>query len=506
MRFVIGSGLLVALVGCVGLTGCGDEFTCEEAGNCASGTGSTSGTGGTGATGGAGGTDGGAGIGGSSGSGGDGGGCDTNAAPGTEACLVDEQYAVFVSASGSDAADGSKGTPFATIEKGMETAKAAGKIVIACNAPFTEGVSIGTAHEGVNVYGGFNCSTWAYEPTIKTSVAPAKGYALQVDGVTTATSFTGFEFKAADGVADGESSIAAFVKNSSALRFESVDFVAGAGKNGKNGVRTDFVYEALQSKLNGNDATGAAAGGPKTCLCPAGDSTIGGAGGFEDQGGSPGKPQGSANGGTLAACKSTNTGGGVGDNGVAQGDAPGAASVGTLSNSGFAGSSGDNGKDGPAGQAGGGGAGATGPDTGLGGGGGCGGCGGAGGPGGGAGGSSIALLVFDSTVTATSCTFTTGDAGDGGTGDKGQAGATQVGFGGGKTNGGCTGGKGGSGGAGGNGGGGAGGVSVGILHSSGSTINDTSSMFTTGKAGNAGNGGGSGNNGVAGEKQDKLAL
>ncbi|MEZ4222324.1 MAG: hypothetical protein R3B13_15410 [Polyangiaceae bacterium] len=51
-----------------------------------------------------------------------------------------------------------------------------------------------------------------------------------------------------------------------------------------------------------------------------------------------------------------------------------------------------------------------------------------------------------------------------------------------------------------------GGLSVGILHSTASTLNDTPSTFTAGTAGNAGNRSGAGNNGVVGQTQGRLAL
>ncbi len=498
------------------LVGCGaDDFAgCEADNNCGgssgdAGLGGAGGTGATGGTGASGGTDGGAGVGGSSGSGGgEGGTCDTSKDPSVESCLVDDQYAVFVSPSGNDSTDGSKGTPFGTIEKAMETAKAKGLIVIACNDTFTAPVSLTSAHDGVIVHGGFDCNSgWTYDSGKKTPVAPtAAGIALSIDGVTKATGFKDFAFTAKEGTAAGESSIAAFVKNSTNVRFTRVDFSAGKGADGAKGTLTPVVHESVQANLNGKDAAGIAPGGPMPCTCPAGGSTTGGGGGGVGQEGAPGQP--AVVGGTKGTGENCTSGGtgGNGKPGADQAGGAGAAAVGVLSATGFAGGVGAVGKSGTPGGGGGGGAGTSNAGS-AGGGGGCGGCGGAGATGGGAGGSSIALMVFDATVDARDCTFTTLDAGKGGDGVAGQLGATQFGFGGNKSGGGCAGGNGGKGGNGGAGGGGAGGLSVGVLHNAGSTLTNNTPNFSQGKAGGKGIGGvPASNDGVPGDSKETLTL
>ena len=240
------------------VAGCGaDDFTgCEADYNCNANSGGAGGDSGVGGNSGAGNTSG------TGGSSGDGGNCDTSKSPSEEVCLVNEQFAVFVSASGSDSSDGSKASPFGTIEKAMEAAKGAGKIVIACNDPFAAPVSLTSAHDGVAVHGGFKCSDWSYEAGKKTPVAPsATGYALKIDGVSQATSFTDFAFTAKEGTAPGESSIAAFVKSSQNVRFDRVDFTAGKGADGAAGVLVPVTHETVQANLNGKDASGTSGGG-----------------------------------------------------------------------------------------------------------------------------------------------------------------------------------------------------------------------------------------------------
>lgn len=436
--------------------------------------------------------------------GGDAGTCDTSKSPVEESCLVSDEHAVFASGGGSGG-DGTQSAPYGSLSDAMTAAKAAGKVVVACaDGAFTAKLELNASHSGVKVYGGFDCTTWASSATARTVVAPSdKGYALEADGVK-GTSFEGFEFRSKNGTAAGESSIAAFLKDST-LAVKRVQFVAGVGAAGAHGVTASVTYPA-QAALNGNDASVTAAGAEKTCTCPGGATTTGGLGGAPSgagQSGTAGLPNhGNGQGGT-GSCGA----GGTGKDGA---DAPsgapaaGAAVVGTLTAGGFSGAKGGNATPGAPGQGGGGGASVD--TTGGGGGGGCGGCGGAAGQGGGAGGSSIALLLWNSSVTGTQLDFLTGAAGAGGNGSAGQTGQQTFGNGGLQAGGACSGGKGGKGGGGGPGGGGAGGVSVGVVHDALSQLTATATTYVQGNAGAKGNGGVASNDGVPGVKQDTLQL
>ncbi|HMR10153.1 MAG TPA: hypothetical protein PKA88_30460, partial [Polyangiaceae bacterium] len=171
--------------------GCGSD--CDNTGTCAgpasdASTGGASGDSGIGGSGGTGGTGGNAGTGGSGGTSGSDAGdaatCDTTKSPSEESCLVADDYAIFVSAAGSDSADGSKGTPVASWEKALELGKAAGKIVLACNDDFTSPVALTNTHSGTKLYGGFKCSDWSYDSAKKTKLAPStESVALSMDGL-----------------------------------------------------------------------------------------------------------------------------------------------------------------------------------------------------------------------------------------------------------------------------------------------------------------------------------
>ena len=501
-------GFFAVLCGSVVVTtaGCSSEdfSSCEANANCAGGGGTDGGTGGSSGTG----ATGGGGTGntsGTSGSGGDGGGCDTSADPSTESCLVADDYAIFVDGTASTTGDGSKASPFKTIGEGLAAAKSAGKLVLVCDTNYDEQLNIDA---GVRLYGGFKCTDWTYESGQKAVVKPAaKGYALEVSAVTNPVVIQDMEFDAQDGTDPGESSIAAFVHDSTGVAFDRVAFVAGKGVKGKDGVVVPVAFETDQAKLNGLDADQDKSGGGQTCPCQAGGQSNGGDGGGLAQGGGNGLPAlGGGQGSTATECTNNGLNGQKGTDSTPKPAAGGATTVGTLASAGFTGSDGGTGANGDPGQGGGGGGGSESTSPGGGSGGGCGGCGGSGGPGGGAGGSSIALMTFASTVQTNNCSFTAATAGDGGKGAAGQAGATQIGAGGPAASFGCKGGQGGKGGAGGAGGGAAGGISAGILSDTTSAITDNGGTFTHGAAGQAGAGGVATNGGVPGIADDKVQL
>ena len=498
---VLCGSVVVLTAGCANedFSSCEANESCPGVGGSDGGVGGTAGTSGTSGTGGTGAT------GGQGGQAGDGGGCDTSADPSTESCLVADDYAIFVDGTASTTGDGSKASPFKTIGEGLAAAKSAGKLVLVCDTNYDEQLNIDA---GVRLYGGFKCTDWTYESGQKAVVKPAaKGYALEVSAVTNPVVIQDMEFDAQDGTDPGESSIAAFVHDSTGVAFDRVAFVAGKGVKGKDGVLVPVVHESDPTKLDGNGTTSNAGGALKECSCPAGGKSTGGAGGGLGQNGGPGFPSlGGGNGSTAAECTNGSIGGGKGSDATPKPAASGATSVGILASNGITGSAGSDGDNGTPGQGGGGGGGAETNSPGGGGSGGCGGCGGAGGPGGGAGGSSVALMTFASTVQANNCSFTAATAGDGGKGAAGQAGATQIGAGGPAASFGCKGGQGGKGGAGGAGGGAAGGISAGILSDTTSAITDNGGTFTHGAAGQAGAGGVATNGGVPGIADDKVQL
>lgn len=509
--FVLAS---VALSGVIAACGGEDFGSCEANNTCGSGTGGTDGgkggTSGTGGTGGTGNTSGTGGQGGASGSGGDGGSCDTTKSPSEEACLVSDANAVFVSPTGADTDAGTKAKPLATFAEAVKKAKTAGHSrVIACNGDYDEKLALAAAADGIKIYGGFKCSDWSYESGVRATLKPkTRGIVLTLDTLATGATFEDVGFVAMAGTDPGESSIAAFVKESGTIAMKRVKLEAGKGAKGGNGTMTPYSYPS-QVTLDGKNASGDTGGPSNPVACPDGTKTTGGKGGDGGSsvtGGGPGQPAlgGGLGGAAGSPCSGGSGMGGSGNNGLAVTPAPGAKALGALASTGWTGTNGGDGTPGGPGQGGGGGTGDA--TSGGGGGGGAGACGGAPGKGGAAGGSSIALLALNTIVALESAELQSADGGDGGAGASGQQGQQLGGAGGNKASFGCNGGNGGKGADGGAGGGGAGGVSAGIVwKGKAPTLNSTTPKL--GNKGTKGTGGKAGvNDGIEGDAKPTLEI
>lgn len=509
-----GSG---ALSGVSGGGGTDSGATGEGASGGASASGGSAGDGGEAAEGGASGQ--------GSVTGGDGGtpgetSCDPSLTPSEAACVIDEAHGVFVAPDGNDeAGDGSRAHPYATIARAVTAALSHGKRVYACanGGPYAESVSIVSA-SALQMFGGFSCSDWTYDTNAKSEIASPSPIALRIDEVTSLR-IEDFHFQAADAVLAGDSSIGAFITNSTQVVLQRTLLAAGYGMSGSNGTLTAFAYASAES-LDGNDETAdepGTGGEAKVCACQTLTST-GGAGGPPDASGLPGEmglpDYGAGAGGTPPECST-----GRGSNGAPAPPgppSPGANRLGVVTSAGWEPAAGSDGATGKPGQGGGGGASLArspadprGEPLFHGGGGGCGGCGGNGGKKGTGGGASIAMLVIDSSVDLDSSSLSAGNGGNGGSGHEGQLGqgedGTRTGSGGTSIRRSCAGGAGGAGAKGGAGGGGAGGISVGILWSGATTPLVLATSITVGDAGSGGLGGEpSVNDGVDGVAEEVL--
>jgi hypothetical protein len=448
-------------------------------------------------------------------------------APSVDACVLTERFGVFVSPDGSDAhGSGTQVAPYATLGKAFDEAKASGKRVYACGSAgsyTTENLTIGPSRDGVDLYGGLNCSgnPWTYDATQIAKVVPATaGYALEVTGLTTGLGVHDCEFDAlaapATPAASGPaaSSVAVFVSGSP-LTLERVTVNAGGGQPGAAGTATSNWSGAAPAGHAPPNGTTGGMGGSNACLDMVTSST-GGAGGsltgaspITFGAGSPGTAVpavGSANGGAVGGGASCAGGSGASGAAASVGGA-GAGSSGLLSSAGWTtGAGGGQGGNGNPGQGGGGGGGNSLAVTQVGSGGGAGGCGGGGGAGGGTGGSSFGILAYQAVLVLTDVTVAAGAGGVGGAGGAGQDGQAGAA---GSSAGSCAGGTGGSGSPGAGGGGGAGGASIGVAWSgsaaptidgvaaSAYTPDAGASRIAAGSAGAGGPGGSRGDAGVA---------
>jgi hypothetical protein len=440
--------------------------------------------------------------------------CNTALDPKAAPCVVDDALGVFVAPTGSDTTgNGSKAKPYATITKALAAPKAAMLRAFVCAGTYKEPAVITAAADGMAIYGGLDCATWAYDAANKVIVAPtAHGPALSVTGIPTALTIEDIEFDAQAGTAAGESSIAGVVSGATGVALRRVRLVAGAGVAGTAGTVPSTVLPTPAIGNDAKDAPDPAGGGQSPCSCPFGERSVGGAGGGAGPtptDGETGLPIGAANKGVTAGTSCTPGGDGAPAMLVAP-SGSGAKSLAAVNGTEWTPRSGSKGTAGGTGQGGGGGGAIKDAGNG-GGGGGCGGCGGDGGGFGTGGGSSVALLAVSNVrLSLTEAMLIAASGGAGGSGAIGQAGAKGAapGF---KSRAGrgCDGGFGGNGGQGGSGGGGAGGVSVGIAFKGEEPVRDalTASSFVTGTAGLGGIGGTPGtNDGLAGVKQDVLGI
>jgi hypothetical protein len=401
---------------------------------------------------------------------------------------------IFVSTKGQDSADGTHAYPLATIQAGIDHAKAVGKRVYVCAGTYKEALVVA---DSISVIGGLDCSNneWRTASGASRLEAPASPAARAKD-IKSATRLEGLEIIAPSATTPSGSSIGVYVSNAMSLTFANVRIRAGAGGPGVDGT---------EGLLNAGTETTAEAAAPEgvSSACPfvpncggSGYDWHGGAGGTNKcKFGSAGGPGGAGGDGRFyVACNDksaasrdprgrplvgtaiTAAGGseycqappGTGLSGAAGADGKlGKHGTWSFTREGFVSGNGTAGTDGAPGQGGGGGGGTSvmhytglcGGDTcdpagpkynwsATGGGGGAGGCAGLAGSAGSGGGASIAAFVVDSRVTFTGSRLesdTGGRAGkgtlgtDGLPGSLGGASATMAGGGG-------VGGKGGAGG------------------------------------------------------------
>jgi hypothetical protein len=147
-------------------------------------------------------------------------------APSTDPCVITEAFGVFVAPTGSDSSgDGTRAHPYATT--GHAIGAAGTKRVYACGGNYVESLVIGSS---AAVYGGLNCSTWAYDGS-KATIAPSgPGYALHVTGNN--VTFEDFGFASQPAVGAGGSSIAVFVSSAANVVFRRCQATAGTAVQG----------------------------------------------------------------------------------------------------------------------------------------------------------------------------------------------------------------------------------------------------------------------------------
>ena len=138
----------------------------------------------------------------------------------------------FVSnATGSDAGpgQGTQASPYASISAAL-AAHATTIYVCAGATAYTEAISLSTK---VTIYGGLDCSTWAYNASTPTQLTAAAVPVTLTSGAT-GSAINDFEVKAAHATTAGGSAIA-IIDNGAAITLTNVSVTAGAGARGTSG-------------------------------------------------------------------------------------------------------------------------------------------------------------------------------------------------------------------------------------------------------------------------------
>ena len=494
-RLSIGTfGLLAVgglVCGCSGkATDCNANKSCGDYGGAAGS--SAAGASGVGGSSGHGGMSGGSGAAGASGAAGTGTPvCNPSANPAAEACVISNEYGLFVAPGGTNTGNGTREKPFPSLSKALEVAGAGAlKRIYVCAAPYTESDTLVIPNR-VEIYGGFDCSDWSYAVNVnqRAFITSSKSVAAMVDAAKLGVILQDMRLDASDAPANssGSSSFGLMINDSSAL-LERVEIRAGKATAGKDGDAGVMGAPGTDSSATQNGSAACAAMPAEgTAVAQSMCGSKGGKGGvgFLSLDGAPGTsgfpssfvstPE-QMNGG--AGAKQVGPAvfgqdGSLGYPGNPGSHGASAPSIGSFSAQSFTIASGGNGSDGHTGQGGGGGGASKGNGacTGASGAaGGMGGCGGTAATGGSGGGASIAVLSWNSAITLDACSLIASDGGAGGRG--GAAGAGGPGKDGGKGGSGNAnigdagkGGKGGYGGRGGSGAGGSGGPSIALFYS-----------------------------------------
>lgn len=218
--------------------------------------------------------------------------CDGTKRPDQDACVIDEAFGVFVSASkGNDSTgNGSRTLPFATLTKAIIAGMQAGRRVYACAETYAESIDLAN---GVDVYGYFDCTAnWKVTMT-RAKVLSPKSPAATATNITKDTRVDSLDVVSPDVSAAGGSSIGLLANNSGGLHIVNTKVHAGsAGKGADGSVAIQLTESGNKNGHGGSPETycqgaffceqshDSQPGGSMTCVGEGGhDPVAGGAGG-----------------------------------------------------------------------------------------------------------------------------------------------------------------------------------------------------------------------------------
>lgn len=185
--------------------------------------------------------------------------CDITQLPSQNACVVEEQAGVFVAGpgnGGSDTgiADGTRAHPYATIQKGITTAKDQKKRVYVCLGDYAEQITLA---DGVSIFGNLDCTqSWKVSPTLHAAVKAGNSPAATANQIQTATRIEGLDVIAAAGSATSKSSIGLVATSSPGLTFANATIESGNGFDGVDGIEGIQLTQTTDGNGGGSGSGG----------------------------------------------------------------------------------------------------------------------------------------------------------------------------------------------------------------------------------------------------------
>ena len=274
---------IIALPSCDNFTDCSTRRDCPS--DFASDAGSSSASGASGKGGAASGSGGASGTaGGGSGTSGDGGteatagsggapppACDGSLGPDADACVISDEYGVFVTPAGDDAsADGTQAHPYATVTSALASI---GKIkrVYVCAGEYIEPATL-EIPDRVSIYGKFTCDggTWKYDADTPAYLRPAYAIGAMITDAKVGVLIQDLRLDAANAAEDdtGASSFGLVIRGSQNVVLKRVEIRAGKGGKGKAGTDGATGLDGIASGSDQNGKAGSCTNPPGTQMGP----------------------------------------------------------------------------------------------------------------------------------------------------------------------------------------------------------------------------------------------
>src|SRR6185369_17270620 len=323
--------------------------------------------------------------------------CDGTLSPDVDACVVSDEYGVFVSPTGIDAgADGTQAHPFATVSAALaHISKIKHVYVCVGDGDYLEPDTL-QIPDRVSIYGGFTCvgGTWKYDSATPAHLISSQPIGAMITNAKVGVVIQDLRLDAANAPEDGTgaNSFGLMISGSQGVALKRVEIRAGKGGKGKSGADGATGVDGADSGASQNGAAGNCSPSVGTLAGPSPVSkqcdSEGGNGGAArvgkdyaaSQDGGSGYLVSPTNGGKGADLIGNNADPGKpGGNGARGENGTVAPPLGTFSESGYKVASGGSASAGKAGQGGGGGGASLGTASCLGATGGAGGMGGCGG-------------------------------------------------------------------------------------------------------------------------------